>query len=608
MFRKLVWTVLFCPVLTLGAPFSWGAERPNVLLIMSDDQGYGDLGVHGNPVVQTPNIDRFAAESVEFRSFYVCPVCAPTRASLMTGRYNYRTRVTDTYLGRALMDPDETTLAEMLSKAGYRTGIFGKWHLGDNYPMRPIDQGFDEALVLKGGGIGQPSDPPGGESYFDPVLQHNGKQVKTKGYCSDVYTDAAIKFIEKAGGQPFFVYLPFNAVHAPLEVPEKDYELYKDQDLSPSRFPDVGYPMPKKFPEDTTARVYGMVTNIDTNVGRLLKKLDELKVADNTVVIFMTDNGPQQPRYNAGLRGRKGSVYEGGIRVPFFVRWPGHTAKGRKVDQPAAHIDIAPTLLEACGAEVPEDVHLDGVSLLDLIEGKADKLPGRILFSQWHRGDVPEKYRAFEARGRRWKLVQALGVKEEPFTQNPEFELFDVINDPYEIHDQADDHPEVVARLKKAYSDWFDDVCSTRGFDPPRIALGDPHENPSVLTRQDWRGAKAGWKPGSLGQWAVDVKDKGPYRVTLTFQPPGPKGARLHLDLGGASEDAEIDADSTSHTFTRVSLQAGPSLLRASIQPYDEKKPEYGVNYAEVERLKSGASAPGEADAETTGRKSVRRP
>ncbi|HEU5116428.1 MAG TPA: arylsulfatase [Isosphaeraceae bacterium] len=605
MRRKLGWIVLMGVLVGSGDSISRAAERPNVVLIMSDDQGYGDLGVHGNPVIRTPNIDKFAAESVEFRRFYVCPVCAPTRSSLMTGRYNYRTRVTDTYLGRALMDPDEVTLAEMLGKAGYRTGIFGKWHLGDNYPMRPIDQGFDEALVLRGGGIGQPSDPPGGESYFNPVLQHNGEQVKTEGYCSDVYTTAAIEFIEKTCDQPFFVYLPFNAPHAPLQVPEKDLALYKDKDLSPSQFPDVGYPMPKSFPQDDTARVYGMETNLDANVGRLLKKLDELDVAKDTIVIFLTDNGPQQPRYNAGLRGRKGSVYEGGIRVPFFVRWPGHTEAGRKVDEPAAHIDIAPTLLEACGVETPERVKFDGVSLVDLFEGKADRLANRFLFTQWHRGDVPEKFRAFEVRNRRWKLLQALGVGEGPGPKEPKFELFDIENDPYEKHDLASENPKVVQRLKNAYSRWFDDVCSTRGFEAPRIALGDPHESPTVFTRQDWRGPEAGWKPGSVGQWAVDVKEAGPYRVTFTFRPPGEKGARVRLSLGGASQEAEIGPDSTSQTFDSVDLKSGPSLLQATIQPYDKKEP-YGVNYAEVERLQAGGSPRGEADAEATRGKPVR--
>src|SRR5262245_14394140 len=191
-------------------------RRPNVIVVITDDQGHGDLGCHGNKIIKTPNLDRFAAQSVNLSRFHVCPVCSLTRACLLTGRYNYRTGVVDTFIGRSLMHPDEVTLAELLKSAGYRTGIFGKWHLGDNFPMRPIDQGFQEALVLKGGGIGQPSDPPGGSSYFDPVLQHNGRQEKKAGYCSDVYTDAALEFIKAGSDRPFFVYLPFNCPHAPL--------------------------------------------------------------------------------------------------------------------------------------------------------------------------------------------------------------------------------------------------------------------------------------------------------------------------------------------------------------------------------------------------------
>jgi len=277
-------------------------QQPNVILVITDDQGYGDLGVHGNQEIQTPNLDSFATESVHFKNFYVCPVCAPTRASLMTGRYNYRTGVVDTYLGRAMMFGDEVTLAHSLGEAGYKTGIFGKWHLGDNYPMRPDDQGFQEALVHKGGGIGQPSDPPG-NTYFDPVLYHNGRDKKYEGYCTDIFTNATIDFIEKNRNQPFFAYLSTNAPHTPLQIHDKYVQPYLDKGL-----------------DETTAKVYGMITNLDENMGRLLSRLDELDLSENTIVIFMTDNGAQQSRYNAGLRGRKGTVYEGGIRVPFYIR------------------------------------------------------------------------------------------------------------------------------------------------------------------------------------------------------------------------------------------------------------------------------------------------
>src|SRR6185437_8866907 len=263
--------------------------RPNVILVMTDDQGYGDLGAHGNPKIKTPNLDRFARQSVEFSQFYVCPVCSPTRSSLLTGRYNYRTGVVDTFVGRSLMFADEVTRAEMLGAAGYRTGIFGKWHLGDNYPLRAMDQGFQEALVIKGGGIRQPSDPPGGDGYFNPMLMHNGRLEQSLGYCSDVYTDAAMQFIEQPSDRPFFVYLPFNAPHGPFEAPEKELAAYRKENLDPDEFPKIGYPQRGRVGQDDLARAYAMVTNIDENFGRLMNKLDELQLAKNTIVIFLTD-------------------------------------------------------------------------------------------------------------------------------------------------------------------------------------------------------------------------------------------------------------------------------------------------------------------------------
>ncbi len=560
------------------------SRRPNVILIMSDDQGYGDLGSHGNPVIRTPNLDRFAKQGVEIRTFYVCPVCAPTRASLMTGRYNYRTRVTDTYIGRALMDPDEVTLAEMLGSAGYRTGIFGKWHLGDNAPLRPNDQGFQESLVLRGGGLGQPSDSPrqAGSRYTDPVLLHNGRELKTKGYCSDLFTQAAIRFIQADRDRPFFVYLPFNAPHTPLEVPEYYRAMYAGKDLSTSAFPEVGRPIEGKIDPEATARVYGMETNIDDNVGRLLARLGELGLAENTIVIFLTDNGPQQPRYNAGLRGRKGTVYEGGIRVPFFVRWPGHFEAGRQLDVAAAHIDIAPTLLEACGVAKPEGVTFDGRSLLPLLEGKASSLPERTLFFQWHRGYVPELFRCFAARDARWKLLQPQGTGEGPGPKDPRFELYDLKADPYEQHDLAKEKPEVVERLKAAYETWFRDVCATRGFDAPRILLGSERENPTLLTRQDWRGEQASWGPKGLGHWDVEVARTGDYRVTLLFDPPG-REATVRLAVGGVAKEAKVGADESRHSFEGVKPKLGPSRLEASITRGAGGE-RAGVQYVEIER------------------------
>src|SRR5262249_41538356 len=403
--------------------------------------------------------------------FYVSPVCAPTRASLMTGRYNYRTGVVDTYLGRALMHADEVTLAEALAAAGYRTRIFGKWHLGDNYPLRPLDQGFQECLVHNGGGTGQPADPPG-NSYFAPVLQHNGRPIKAKGYCSEVFTDAAIRFVSRPSEHPFFAYLAFNSPHTPLQVPERYAAPYRKTSLAHSEFPRLGHPLPGKADEEQTARVYGMVTNIDDNLGRLFAALEERKLARDTLVIFLTDNGRQQVRYNSGLRMRKGSVHEGGIRVPCFVRWPAALPGGRKVPTAAAHIDVFPTVLVACGVSPPRGVRLDGRSLLPLLRGEKTDWPDRTLYFQWHRRDQPQLNRACAAGSSRYKLVQPLGAQGGPLPEKVTFKLYDMLADPLEQKDVAALHPEVVARMRRGYEAWFRDVGGTRGYAPPRIHLG----------------------------------------------------------------------------------------------------------------------------------------
>ncbi|MGH8247251.1 MAG: arylsulfatase [Gammaproteobacteria bacterium] len=554
-------------------------RRPNVVLIITDDQGYGDLGFHGNSKIRTPHLDAFARQSVRFRSFYVLPVCAPTRASLMTGRYYYRTGVTDTYIGRAMMHGDEVTLAEMLVMAGYSTGIFGKWHLGDNFPMRPIDQGFQEALVHRGGGIGQPADPPGND-YFDPALQHNGKEVKTQGYCSDVFTDAAIHFIEENKNRPFFAYLAYNAPHTPLRVPERYRALYEHSTFSRSEFASVGHPLPSEPDAETTARVYGMATNIDDNVGRLLGRLKELGLFDDTVVLFLTDNGPQQVRYNAGMLERKGSVHEGGIRVPLFVRWPGKLKPGLEVPEFAAVIDIAPTILEICGAPRTAGVRFDGTSVLPLLQGRFDGWPDRTLFVQWHRGDIPELLRAFAVRSRQYKLVQSLGAGEQRPPDRAPLRLYDMIRDPLEQYDIASDHPETVRQMREAYEAWFRDVAGTRGFAPPRIQLGAPQENPAVLTRQDWRGPRAGFGENNLGYWDVHVTRPGRYDVTLRFAPAAPR-AVARFSVQDAVGERQLAPKATDCTFRSVRLAKGDGRLEASIAHGDKT---VGVHYVEVAR------------------------
>jgi arylsulfatase A-like enzyme len=532
---------------TVAAP----AQRaPNVVLIITDDQGFGDLSLHGNDKLSTPHIDSLARDGVEFTQFQVSPVCAPTRASLMTGRYNYRTGVVDTYLGRAMMHADEVTLAEMLGAAGYRCGIFGKWHLGDNHPLRAVDQGFHEALTHNGGGIGQPSDPPGGSTYQDPLLFHNGRLRRYQGYCTDVFTTAALGFIEQNRGVPFFVYLSPNAPHTPLQVDERLAEPFRKLGL-----------------DETTARVYAMVRNIDENVGRLLARLEKLRLAENTLVIFMTDNGPQQKRYNAGMRGLKGTVYQGGIRVPFLIRWPRALPPGRKIGRLAAHIDIAPTLLDACGVRKPEQVKFDGVSLMPLLRGQEKGWPERTLFAQWHRGDEPQPFRSAAVRTQRWKLIDGK-------------ELYDLEEDPAESQDVSARHPEIVARLRREYERWFEDVSSTRGYAPPRIYLGTKHENPVTLTRQDWRGPQAAWTPEALGYWEVDVREAGRYRIQLRFAPRQEAGT-AEFRLGDVRLRQEVPPGAGAVTFSSVALGRGAGRLEAELVFGGST---VGVNFVDVEK------------------------
>jgi arylsulfatase A-like enzyme len=558
-----------------------GADRPNVLIVIADDQGYGDLGAHGNPVVKTPNLDAFAKESVGLKNFLVSPVCSPTRASLLTGLYSYRTGVVDTFLGRSMMRPDVKTLAEYLGAAGYRTGLFGKWHLGDHYPLRPEDRGFQETLWHKGGGLAQPSDPPEIDpmtAYFDPILTRNGKEIKTKGYCTDVFSDAALRFITTDEKKPFFAYVAFNCPHAPYQVPPELAKPYAKIDLTENGFPRIGQPWAtKKLNTDEIAKAYGMIENIDANFGRLMRALDEQKLADNTLVIFLTDNGPGGARWNAGLRNRKGTVYDGGIRVPCYVRWPAGVRGARGVDRPLAHIDVTPTILNACGVK---GENVDGRSFLTQLTGAAAEWPDRTLFFQWHRGDEPERYRAFAARGPRYKLVQAAGV--QPSTKwKPKYELFDISADPFEKKDIASGNPEEVTRLKKEYETWFADVTK-KGFAPPRIVVGNAKENPIRLSRQDWRGPKAGWTPESEGHWEIRVARPGCYRVSLwaadtieTFE------IRCDLCRGTDLSGRRTGMDK-GVTLPAWELRGGDGRIEAWV---NEKTARAGVTHIELEYL-----------------------
>ncbi|WP_149275247.1 arylsulfatase [Pareuzebyella sediminis] len=507
--------------------------HPNVILIITDDQGYGDLGVTGNPHVKTPTIDKLAKESIRFHNFYVSPVCAPTRSSLMTGRYSLRTGIRDTYNGGAIMASNEITIAEMLKQANYRTGIFGKWHLGDNYPSRPSDQGFDESVIHLSGGMGQVGDFTtyfkGDTSYFDPVLWHNNQQQTYTGYCSDIFTDQAIQFIEKNETSPFFCYLAFNAPHTPLQVPEKYYTIYENIDPS-TGFDRDGKPFPKMSEKDKedARKVYAMVTNIDDNLAKLFKKLEELKISDNTIVIFMTDNGPQQLRYVAGMRGKKGDVYQGGVRVPFYLRAPMVLKKDKDIETVAAHIDILPTLATLCNVSPPKDRKIDGKNLLPLLEGKTVNWEDRPLFFYWTR-KYPELYYNMAMRNGNYKLVGRTNFN-APLT---DFELFDLKKDPYELENLILQKETLAENLKAKLDATFQELIRSDNLNsPPRIEIGSKHENPVILNRNDAGGQRGIWAQEEIfGKWKVAV-NKGRYNIRFKFIKPVPSGGTMFLEAG----------------------------------------------------------------------------
>lgn len=545
------------------APEHSDPARPNVILIMTDDQGWAQVGFHGNPYIKTPTLDRLAGESTEFTQFYVEPKCAPTRAALLTGRHGYRSGVVDTYLGRTLMDPEAVTLAELLGAEGYATGIFGKWHLGDNYPLRAMDQGFGESLVHRGGGIGQAAGPPGNR-YWDPVLEHNGVSEQHTGYCTAIFTDALIEFVERNRDSPFFGYLATNVPHSPFDVDEEYIEPYRAMGL-PER----------------TARVYGMITEFDENLLRLLDRLDELGLAEGTVIMFLTDNGPTQQTFTAGLRERKGSAYEGGTRVPFLVRWPGRVEAGRQVDRIAAHIDVVPTVLEAAGIDVP-DSRFDGVSLWPLLSGETapEAWPDRTIYLQNHRGDTPQLNRNASARSQRWKIVQPLGKATDPMPPGAKFELYDMSVDPGETNNLAEQHPGILADMIQGYEEWFRDVSSSRGFEPTRIHLGSDREPVATLSRFDWRGDHDDRaRPDSLGYWPVEIEQPGAYDFTLRFAEPLASLGLASLSVGGVDVAQDVLAGSVSCEFLGVRVDAGPDRLEALVRQGGEVR---GASFVDV--------------------------
>ena len=543
------------------------AERPNVIVIMSDDQGGGDYGFMGNNVIRTPELDAMTKRSGLLSKFYVSPVCAPTRASLMTGRYNYRTRCIDTYVGRAMMDPAEVTIAEFLRAADYHTGIYGKWHLGDNYPMRPMDQGFEDSLIHRGGGIGQPSDPIGAEGkYTDPTLLKNGIETPMKGYCTDIYFDGAMDFIESIvkRKENFFTYIATNAPHGPYhDVPEKLYQEYLKVDFRPILINKKISPARLKLETDKLARICAMITNIDENVGRLFKKLDQLGIRENTIVVYLNDNGPNSMRYVGNMRGMKTHIDDGGVRSPLVFHWPAKVKARKTSGELCAHIDLMPTILDACGVEVPAKLKVDGRSFLPLLTGNNPLWPKRQVVLQTHRGNVPQLYHHFALHEEPWKLVHPTGFGKEKFTGPPKLELYDLSKDPRQQNNVAVQYPKVFQRLKKSYEDWFADVSSSRpdNYAPPRIVIGTKHEPRSVLTRQDWRHVTGRpWGRDSNGFWLLEAPEPAAYKVEVIFKEEYPAG-QATITAGKTRQQLDLAANKKRGHTTMMMMPAGKFKL-----------------------------------------------
>ncbi|SMG21474.1 arylsulfatase [Arenibacter troitsensis] len=561
--KKILFVLLANLILIGCSQDSNKTKRPNVIIVVTDDQGFGDLGYYGNPHVQTPTLDSFAKESVRFDQFIVSPVCAPTRASLMTGRYSLRTGVRDTYRGGAIMATEEITVAEMLKDAGYTTGMVGKWHLGDNYPSRPQDQGFDFTLRHLSGGIGQPGDWPntkkGQRSYFDPILWKNGEMYQSKGYCTDVFTEAAMDFVEANKEQPFFLYLSYNAPHAPLQVPQEYYDRYKDIDPS-TGFENDGTPFPEMDDrmKENARKVYAMVSNIDDNLKRLFKQLEDLKLEDNTLVIFMTDNGHQHDRYAAGMRGRKSFVYEGGVRVPSFWRLPSKFKGDRDIKTPAAHYDVLPTLADLCYGQLPSDRIIDGKSLVPLLSNENSTLDNRTFLRSWVRGG-PEKYNNISIRKEQYKLV---GNTED--TAGIEaFELFNILEDPYEQNNIIGTNNLEAQKLKNEMDIWFDEMTSSPNFVNAQPAIvGTVHENPSALNLNDAVFERNEAMDQDIAGWEIVAAEAGNYDIRINLGRKSVSEVHLNFYVG----DLEIKRDYNELSdgiidIKNIQLQKGATKL-----------------------------------------------
>lgn len=561
--------------LLIGFAFvSNSATKPNVILVLTDDQGYGEIAAHGNKIIKTPNLDLLHQQSVRLTDFHVAPKCAPTRAALMTGVYPRRAGIWHTVAGVSLLRPEIPTMAEVFEDSGYRTAMFGKWHLGESYPLRPQDRGFNEVFWHKGGGVSQTPDHFGNDygefndNTSKDTYYRKDKPEVVDGFVTDIWFREAIDFIEENKEEPFFIYLSTNAAHTPYNVDRKYSDQYEGKGVN--------------------AKFYGLISNIDENMGNLMEKLDELSLSENTIVVFMTDNGSSAPRYNAGMRSIKSSIYDGGHRVPFFIRWPaGKLQHGQYVPQLTSHFDVLPTLINLAQLKQPTNASFDGMDFSALLTGDS-QWPDRKIIVEVQSVQVPKKYNGPSVEKNKGNVVMTSQWRWANY-----HELYDIKADPGQKFNIANKHPKVMAELEQAYETWWTYV-SNRDHDYVEMIVGHEEENPVLLTAHDWhpdvgeitpwhqRMIKAGQE--KTGWWSLNVAHTGKYKISLRRWPEEAAGP---LEFGNQAK-LKIDEQVYTKSFNplkdevvnfEVNLKKGSTKLQAWL---DEK---HGAYFVQVEHI-----------------------
>ena len=550
-------------------------EKPNVIVILTDDQGYGDITAHGNPFIQTPALDKLHSESVSFSGFHVDPTCAPTRAALMTGRYSARVGVWMTYMGRHHLAKEEITMADVFKENGYDTAIFGKWHLGDNYPFRPMDRGFKESLIHGGGVIGETPDYWGND-YYDDTYFRNGKPEKVSGYATDVWFNETKAFIKKSikDSKPFFVYLPLNAPHGPYHVPEKYAKPYLN----------------KKGIPKSRALFYGMIANIDENMANFRTFLKDNNLSDNTILVFMTDNGTSGGSaqkvvkkenifevknisgFNAGMRGKKGMVYEGGHRAICMLYWPNaKLSKKQNISKLTAHIDILPTLIDLADLRLKKKIKFDGKSLAPLLNKKTQNpwetrslvVHDQTRFKTKIIDDRPIKYKEYAVMTEKWRLVGE--------------ELYDVVNDPGQTVDISENNKDVVEELMESYENWWTDI--SENFNTyNRTIVGSTYQKEVQLSAQFWHGNYAPYNQQHVrsalqtnGFWDLEIAVEETYEIELRRWPK-----ELNLAIDALVKAPVLDPKKQDIAARLVNLKTSsiiPTSARLQIGGFDQIKP-----------------------------------